>query len=45
MDDGLTIVGGHIVLSRDGKMVAVARKHEHVYIDTAAHTAKRYPPS
>ena len=25
-------------------MVAVARKHEHVYIDTSAYTARRYPP-
>jgi predicted TIM-barrel fold metal-dependent hydrolase len=25
-------------------MVAVARKHEHVYIDTSAFTARRYPP-
>ena len=25
-------------------MVAVARKHENVYIDTSAYTARRYPP-
>ena len=25
-------------------MVAVARKHERVYIDTSAYTARRYPP-
>jgi uncharacterized protein len=25
-------------------MVAVARKHENVFIDTSAYTAKRYPP-
>ncbi len=25
-------------------MIAVARKHERVYIDTSAYTAKRYPP-
>ncbi len=25
-------------------MVAVARKHENVYIDTSAYTAARYPP-
>ena len=25
-------------------MIAVARKHENVYIDTSAYTAKRYPP-
>ena len=25
-------------------MVAVARKHEHVFIDTSAYTVRRYPP-
>jgi predicted TIM-barrel fold metal-dependent hydrolase len=25
-------------------MIAVARKHENVYIDTSAYTARRYPP-
>jgi predicted TIM-barrel fold metal-dependent hydrolase len=25
-------------------MVALARKHENVYIDTSAYTARRYPP-
>ena len=25
-------------------MVAVARKHENVYIDTSAYTTRRYPP-
>ena len=25
-------------------MIAVARKHEHVYIDTSAYTSKRIPP-
>jgi hypothetical protein len=25
-------------------MVAVCRKHENVYIDTSAYTARRYPP-
>jgi uncharacterized protein len=25
-------------------MIAVARKHENVYIDASAYTARRYPP-
>jgi uncharacterized protein len=40
----LVIVGGHIGYPWTEEMVAVARKHEHVYIDTSAYTAKRYPP-
>jgi hypothetical protein len=40
----LTIVCGHIGYPWTEEMVAVARKHENVYIDTSAYTAKRYPP-
>jgi hypothetical protein len=40
----LTIVCGHIGYPWTEEMVAVARKHERVYIDTSAYTAKRYPP-
>jgi uncharacterized protein len=40
----LVIVGGHIGYPWTEEMIAVARKHEHVYIDTSAYTAKRYPP-
>ena len=40
----LTIVCGHIGYPWTEEMVAVARKHERVYIDTSAYTARRYPP-
>ena len=40
----LTIVCGHIGYPWTEEMVAVARKHERVYIDTSAYTPKRYPP-
>ena len=40
----LVIVCGHIGYPWTEEMVAVARKHEHVYIDTSAYTARRYPP-
>jgi uncharacterized protein len=40
----LVIVGGHIGYPWTEEMIAVARKHEHVYIDTSAYTANRYPP-
>lgn len=40
----LVIVGGHIGYPWTEEMVAVARKHENVFIDTSAYTAKRYPP-
>jgi predicted TIM-barrel fold metal-dependent hydrolase len=40
----LTIVAGHIGYPWTEEMVAVARKHENVYIDTSAYTVKRYPP-
>jgi uncharacterized protein len=39
----LRIVGGHIGYPWTEEMVAVARKHEHVYIDTSAYTSKRIP--
>ena len=41
----LTIVGGHIGYPWTDEAVAVATKHENVYIDTSAYTAKRYPPA
>jgi predicted TIM-barrel fold metal-dependent hydrolase len=41
----LVIVGGHIGYPWTEEMVAVARKHENVYIDTSAYTVRRYPPS
>ena len=40
----LVIVGGHIGYPWTQEMIAVATKHENVYIDTSAYTAKRYPP-
>jgi predicted TIM-barrel fold metal-dependent hydrolase len=40
----LTIVCGHIGYPWSEEMIAVARKHDRVYIDTSAYTAKRYPP-
>jgi uncharacterized protein len=40
----LVIVAGHIGYPWTEEMVAVARKHENVYIDTSAYTAKHYPP-
>ena len=40
----LTIVGGHIGYPWTEEMIAVARKHQRVYIDTSAYTARRYPP-
>ena len=40
----LVIVCGHIGYPWTEEMVAVARKHERVYIDTSAYTAARYPP-
>lgn len=39
----LTIVGGHIGYPWTDEAIAVATKHEHVYIDTSAYTARRYP--
>ncbi len=37
------IVAGHIGYPWTEEMVAVARKHENVYIDTSAYTSKRIP--
>jgi uncharacterized protein len=40
----LVIVCGHVGYPWTEEMVAVARKHENVYIDTSAYTIKRLPP-
>ncbi|MFL6122234.1 amidohydrolase family protein [Actinophytocola sp.] len=40
----LTIVAGHIGYPWTEEMIAVARKHRNVYIDTSAYTSKRIPP-
>jgi len=40
----LVIVGGHIGYPWTEEAVAVATKHENVYIDTSAFTIRRYPP-
>ena len=39
----LVIVGGHIGYPWTEEAIAVATKHENVYIDTSAYTVKRYP--
>ncbi|WP_205874963.1 amidohydrolase family protein [Mycobacterium camsae] len=39
----LTIVCGHVGYPWTEEMVAVARKHENVYIDTSAYTLRRLP--
>lgn len=39
----LKIVGGHIGYPWTDEAIAVATKHENIYIDTSAYTAKRYP--
>jgi predicted TIM-barrel fold metal-dependent hydrolase len=39
----LTIVGGHVGYPWTEEMIALARKHENVYIDTSAYTTKRLP--
>nr|WP_225908171.1 amidohydrolase family protein [Hyphomonas sediminis] len=39
----LAIVGGHIGYPWTDEAIAVATKHENVYIDTSAYTVKRYP--
>ncbi len=41
----LVIVAGHIGYPWTDEAVAVATKHEHVFIDTSAYTAARYPPA
>jgi len=40
----LVVIGGHIGYPWTEEMIAVARKHERVYIDTSAYTSRRYPP-
>ena len=40
----LTIVGGHIGYPWTDEAIAVATKHERVFIDTSAYTCRRYPP-
>lgn len=40
----LTIVCGHIGYPWTEEMIAVARKHPRVVIDTSAYTVRRYPP-
>lgn len=39
----LTIVGGHIGYPWTQEAIAVATKHENVFIDTSAYTVRRYP--
>ncbi len=39
----LVIIGGHIGYPWTQEAIAVATKHENVFIDTSAYTAKRYP--
>lgn len=41
----LTIVGGHIGYPWTDEAIAVATKHENVYIDTSAYSVSRYPQS
>src|SRR4051794_37523114 len=40
----LVIVAGHIGYPWTEEMIAVCRKHEHVYIDTSAYAPRRFPP-
>jgi uncharacterized protein len=39
----LVIVGGHIGYPWTDEAIAVATKHENVFIDTSAYTVRRYP--
>jgi predicted TIM-barrel fold metal-dependent hydrolase len=39
----LVVVGGHIGYPWTDEAIAVATKHENVYIDTSAYTVRRYP--
>jgi predicted TIM-barrel fold metal-dependent hydrolase len=39
----LTIVAGHIGFPWTGEMISLATKYPHVFIDTSAYTAARYP--
>lgn len=40
----LVILAGHIGYPWTEEMIAVARKHENVFIDTSAYMPQRYPP-
>jgi uncharacterized protein len=40
----LKILGGHIGYPWTDEMIALAWKHEHVYIDTSAYLPRYYPP-
>src|SRR4029453_14455976 len=40
----LVVVAGHIGYPWTEEMVAIARKHENVFIDTSAYRRRRYPP-
>jgi predicted TIM-barrel fold metal-dependent hydrolase len=40
----LTIVGGHIGYPWTDEMIALAWKHDNVYIDTSAYLPRYYPP-
>ena len=40
----LRILGGHIGYPWTDEMIALAWKHEHVYIDTSAYLPRYYPP-
>ncbi|WP_299980444.1 amidohydrolase family protein [uncultured Pseudoteredinibacter sp.] len=40
----LQIVGGHVGYPWTTEMIAVATKHENVFIDTSAYSANRFPP-
>ena len=42
--DQVALVCGHIGYPWTEEMVAVARKHENVVIDTSAYAVRRYPP-
>jgi len=39
----LTIIGGHIGYPWTDEAIAVATKHQNIYIDTSAYTINRYP--
>jgi predicted TIM-barrel fold metal-dependent hydrolase len=39
----MRIVAGHIGYPWTEEAIAVATKHEHLYIDTSAYTIRRYP--
>ena len=39
----LVIVCGHVGYPWTEEMITLARKHENVYVDTSAYTARRYP--